>query len=186
MCFNNERLYNKFILYPYEMHRAPSEYYRVLTSGLIHANWTHLLFNMLTLYFFGPYVESILGGGQFVLFYVLALVAADLSTLIKYKNQPAYRSLGASGAVAAVIFAYIYVNPWSSLYIFFAIPIPAIVFAILYILYSIRMSRMQADNINHDAHLYGALFGLLYMLVFVDPSHGLLFIERLKEFSLFR
>lgn len=182
MCFQNPQAYEKMILHPYLIKRKPSEAYRIISSGLIHANWPHLIFNMLTLYFFGPYIEAVLGGIEFLIFYIMALVVADISTLLRYQDAPEYRSLGASGAVAAVIFAYIYINPWSSLYLFFALPIPAIVFAAAYLIYSIYMGRQRKDNINHDAHLYGAVFGLLYMLVIVDPTHGALFLENLKKF----
>lgn len=182
ICFQNPSWYEKMILHPYLIKRRPIEIYRVITSGLIHANWPHFIFNMLTLYFFGPLIEAVLGSAEFLLFYILALAVADISTLYRYRDAPQYRSLGASGAVAAVIFAYIYINPWASLYLFFAIPIPAIVFAAAYIIYSMYMGRKQKDNINHDAHLYGAVFGLLYMLIFVDPTHGLLFIEKLMKF----
>lgn len=181
-CFQYPAYFDKLILHPYTIKRKPLEAYRIITSGLIHANWSHLLFNMLTLYFFGPFMENILGPVSFALLYFLALIASDISTLWKYRDAYAYRSLGASGAIAAVLFAFIYLNPWEKLYLFFALPIPAIVFAVAYLVYSVYMGKRGMDHINHDAHFYGAVFGLLFMLV-IDPTHGQLFWYNLSHFG---
>lgn len=182
LCFQNTAWLDRLILHPFIMKDKPSSFYRFISSGFIHANWQHLLFNMFTLFFFGPMMASVLGPIHFLSLYFGALIVSDLPTYFKYKNNPNYRSLGASGAVVAVTFAFIYIKPWESLYIFFAIPIPAIVFAILYLLYSMKMSRDAKNHINHDAHFYGAVFGLLYMLLLVDPSHGRYFIDELMQF----
>ncbi|HUX84367.1 MAG TPA: rhomboid family intramembrane serine protease [Chitinophagaceae bacterium] len=167
--FSNPIVINKLILWPALM-KEKSEYYRLVTSGLIHANWGHLIFNMLTLYFFGPVVEVIFGNsfgtGVYLLFYVLALIISDIPTLIKYRNYPNYRSLGASGAISSVLFASIIFDPWNRIYIFFIpIGIPAFIFGLVYLGYCMYMSRQQVDGINHSAHFWGALFGIAFPIM---------------------
>ena len=191
-CFNNQDLMAKMIMWPYGVKRY-NQYYRFITSGFIHANWMHLIFNMFTLYFFGRVIEAYftmlqLGGiVTYLLLYFLGLILSDLPTYFKYKDDPNYHSLGASGAVSAVVFAAIVFNPWSSLYIFGAIKISAFLYAVLYIWYSIYMSKKGGDNINHDAHLYGALFGLGFTIALIGAMQPQLFeyiIEELKKPSL--
>jgi membrane associated rhomboid family serine protease len=191
-CFNNQDLMAKMIMWPYGVKRY-NQYYRFITSGFIHANWMHLIFNMFTLYFFGRVIEAYftmlqLGGiAAYLVLYFLGLFLSDLPTYFKYKDDPNYHSLGASGAVSAVVFAAIVFNPWSSLYIFGAIKISAFLYAVLYIWYSIYMSKKGGDNINHDAHLYGALFGLGFTIALIGAMQPQLFeyiIEELKKPSL--
>ena len=191
-CFNNQDLMAKMIMWPYGVKRY-NQYYRFITSGFIHANWMHLIFNMFTLYFFGRVIEAYftmlqLGGiAAYLVLYFLGLILSDLPTYFKYKDDPNYHSLGASGAVSAVVFAAIVFNPWSSLYIFGAIKISAFLYAVLYIWYSIYMSKKGGDNINHDAHLYGALFGLGFTIALIGAMQPQLFeyiIEELKKPSL--
>ena len=191
-CFNNQELMAKMIMWPYGVKRY-NQYYRFITSGFIHANWMHLIFNMFTLYFFGRVIEAYftmlqLGGiVTYLLLYFLGLILSDLPTYFKYKDDPNYHSLGASGAVSTVVFAAIVFNPWSSLYIFGAIKISAFIYAVLYIWYSIYMSERGGDNINHDAHLYGALFGLGFTIALIAAMQPQLFeyiIEELKRPSL--
>lgn len=145
---------------------------RFITHGFIHADGMHLLFNMFTLYFFGSFIESFyrqyFGGAGYVMFYLGAIVVAMLPTYFKHKNDRNYMSLGASGAVSAVLFAYILFNPWSMIYLFAAIPVPAILFAVAYVWYSIKAHHANNDNINHSAHLYGGLFGVLVTFA-VEP-----------------
>lgn len=158
------------------IHHPPSvqrgEYWRLLTHGFIHADGTHLAFNMITLFFFGTAMEGVLvpaiGMGGFVLFYLAAIVVASLPTHLRHRNDPAYRSLGASGAVSAVLFAYILLQPWSLLFVFF-IPVPAIVFAAVYIAYSLHAQQNGRDNINHSAHLWGGAWGVVFMLL-LEPA----------------
>jgi membrane associated rhomboid family serine protease len=187
---NQREVLYKFMMNPYMVvHRG--QYFRVITSGFIHKDFPHLIFNMLSLYFFGPNLEYIfsvifgsLGPVYFVLLYLLGVVVSDLPTLLKHRNNPGYNSLGASGAVSAVIFACILFDPLMNLYLYFAIPIKGFIFAALYIVYSYVSSKRSGDGINHDAHLYGALFGVLFCIV-LYPDSILLFIERISEWKLF-
>lgn len=146
---------------------------RFITHGFIHADAMHLLFNMFTLYFFGRIIErfyiSKFGSLGFVSFYVLAIIAAIIPTFLKHKNNPNYASLGASGAVSAVLFAFILFAPWQTIYLFAVVPIPAILFAIAYTAYSIYADRRGTGNTNHSAHLYGAIFGVVATLV-IEPQ----------------
>jgi membrane associated rhomboid family serine protease len=159
----------------------PAEYYRLLTSGFIHADWPHLIFNMLTLYFFGENVEYYFTAlGKPVLYpllYTLGIITASLPSFAKHRNNGYYRSLGASGGVAAILFSFVYMAPWAVIRVWF-VPIPAIIAAVLYLAYSAYMSRKSSDNINHDAHFWGAVFGFAFTLVF-DPSHGRLFFDQI-------
>lgn len=165
-AFNNHALADKLILWPPAVARG--EYYRLVTHGFIHADQTHLFFNMLTLYFFGrsmePFYAAALGPAGFALFYVSALVFAILPSYFANKNNAAYRSLGASGAVSAVLFAFILINPWATILVF-VVPMPAIVYAVGYVAYSIYQDRRGGDNINHSAHLWGAAFGIAFTVL---------------------
>lgn len=170
-AFSNPGIWAKFILHPYSIHRGKS-YYTLVTSGLIHRDWGHLLFNMLTFYFFGFALESILvsvsswGHLQFALIYVLGLLLSDVSTLIKHKNNPQYRSLGASGAICAILFSFILFQPTTMLGVFLIIPMPAWIFGILFLIYCAWAAKNARDSINHDAHFYGALVGIVATILF--------------------
>ncbi len=165
-AFNNRTLYNDLILYPPAINRG--QYYRFLTSGFIHADLQHLLFNMLTLYFFGKvmedYLNAELGGWAFLTLYLGAIIISDIPSYLKNKDNAGYASLGASGGVSAVLFAFIILAPWSTIYLFI-LPVPAIIFGVLYMGYSIYMSKKGTDNVNHDAHLWGAIFGIVFILI---------------------
>lgn len=168
-AFTNHKHIDQLVMWP-ALVKQKGQYYRFITSGLIHADWMHLGFNMLTLYFFGGIVESafnqLFGRGVFLLFYVLALIVSDLPTYFKYQNNYMYRSLGASGAISGVIFASILISPASKIGLFIIpIGIPAYIFGPLYLLYCMYMSKRGADGINHSAHFWGALFGILFTLV---------------------
>lgn len=184
MAFSNHQLLDKLIFYPAKMN-GPGEYYRFITHGLIHADWIHLFFNMYVLYIFGTQVEYLYQGyiGKpylYMVMYVLALIASSLPSFAKHRNNYYYSALGASGAVAAVLFTFVYYAPWSTLLIFGIIPMPAIIGAVLYLVYSAYMSRKGTDNIGHDAHFYGAVFGFIFSFLF-DPSHGRVFLEQLLK-----
>lgn len=168
MAFNNRRLMDDLILWPPAITRQ-REYHRLVTYGVIHADFNHLLFNMITLYFFGqamePFFTDRLGTFGFVLFYLGGLVFSILPTYLRNRGNPAYRSLGASGAVSAVLFAFILLAPWATINVFFALPIPAIIYAVLYTAYSIYMDRRGGDSVNHSAHLWGAAYGVLFIIL---------------------
>ena len=173
LAFNNRQLLDRLILWPPAVDRF-KQYDRLVTHGFIHADFSHLLFNMITLYFFSRDVESLvvqrIGAVGYVLFYLSAIVIAILPTYTKHRHDAQYRSLGASGAVSAVLFASILMAPWTGIYIFFIpIPVPAIIYAVLYIGYSIWMDRRGTDNVNHSAHLWGAGYGVMFMLI-MEPS----------------
>ncbi|WP_343214981.1 rhomboid family intramembrane serine protease [Dokdonella sp.] len=170
MGFSNPALISRLILWSPAITRG-REYWRLATCGLIHADVPHLLFNMITLYFFGALIEAFysvrVGELGFVLFYVAGLVVSSLPSWYEHRNDGGYRSLGASGAVSAVLFAYILLRPWSQI-IVFVVPMPAILYAVLYLGYTIYMERQRSDNINHSAHLWGALYGVV-VTALVEP-----------------
>ncbi len=168
------------------------EIYRLLTHGFLHANWMHLIVNMIVLLFFGPYVEAtlkqILPGSipglyriVYLLFYFIAVIVSSLLSLYKHKDNAFYNAVGASGAVSAVLFFFIFFRPWEMLYFYGVIPIPGIIMGVAYLIYSYYMSRRGEDNINHDAHFIGAVFGFIFPL-FIDPQLILYFIGQLKSF----
>jgi membrane associated rhomboid family serine protease len=165
IAFNNPRLRQQLILWPPAVRRN-NEYWRLLSYGLIHADGMHLFFNMFTLFFAGRYIEAYLtlrtGFVGFPLLYLGGLVVSILPSYLKHQNDPNYYSLGASGAVSAVLFAFVLLQPTATIYVF-VIPMPAIVFGVLYLAYTWYMDRQSRDNINHSAHLWGAGFGLMFM-----------------------
>ena len=183
-AFQNSETLHKLIFYP-AMIKERKEYWRFITHGLIHADFMHLIFNMLTLYFFGRNIERMFEGlfGStlvFPLFYISALIVSSVPSYFKHKDHTWYRSLGATGAVSAVLFATIVFDPWQTLMLNFFIPVPAILFAIGYVWYSQRMSQQGQDNIGHDAHLWGAVYGFVFPLV-MKPAILPYFFEQLTH-----
>lgn len=169
-AFNNPEVFGKFMLHPYSVSRG-ANLYTLITSGMIHRDWGHLIFNMLTFFFFGFQLEQIFvaisswGHIQFALLYILSLVLSDLGTVFKQRNNYNYHSLGASGAICAVLFSFILFQPSSSIFLFFIpIPIPAVIFGPLFLLYCVWAARAARDSINHDAHFYGALAGVIFTI----------------------
>ena len=173
LCFNGTLNGNKLIFNAYQVwHRK--EWYRMLTSGIIHSGWGHLFFNMLTLYFFGRIVEQyfsaafggVLGAVLYVMLYVSALAISSLGDLVKYRDNWNYNALGASGAVSAVLFASILFAPKMGIYIYLIpIPVPGYIFAPLYLLYCWYMAKRNMDNIGHTAHFWGAVYGILFPII---------------------
>jgi len=143
------------------------EQIRMVSSGFLHADWPHLIFNMLTLYFFGPVVIELMGGFSFILIYVVSLVAGSLLTLVMHKDDYSYRAIGASGAVTGVLFSAILLNSEMSVsLLFIPIGIPGWLFGILYLAYSIYGMRTKSDNIGHTAHFGGAIGGYAITLMY--------------------
>jgi membrane associated rhomboid family serine protease len=166
-AFYDQSLYGKFMLHPYSVSKG-NKVFTLITSGLIHADWMHLFFNMFTFYAFAFTLEQMMGSWQFGLMYFLSLILSDLPTVFKHKDDFHYNSLGASGAISAVLFSYILFNPLSKIYIMFIpIGIPAVAFGGLYLIYCVYASKNSRDNINHDAHFFGALTGLIFTVIFV-------------------
>jgi membrane associated rhomboid family serine protease len=182
LAFKNDKLISDLILWPPAISRG-KQYYRLVTYGFIHADGMHLLFNMLTLYFFGRLIEQFVGNYigtiGFFAFYLSAIVVSILPTYMKNVNNPNYRSLGASGAVSAVLFAFVLLQPWATI-IIFVIPCPAIIYAVIYIAYSIYMDRQGRDNINHSAHLWGAAYGVLFLIA-MEPRVLNAFLTQLAQ-----
>jgi len=177
-AFSNEKVFHFLALEPYRMVRT-HQYHAIVTSGLVHANLSHLALNMLTLFFFGPGLERTTldatgGRGAFLLIYAISLVAGSLYPFLKYRNRPEYIAIGASGAISGIVFSYVLAHPTATFYIFFALPIPAFLFAILYTAYSIYAMRNIEDNIGHEAHLAGAVGGIIATFI-VAPDIVTLF-----------
>ena len=168
ILFSYKGFNDLFFFRKYEFHIGSirsGEQIRMLSSGFLHANWGHLFFNMFTLYMFAPVVISYLGGFMFVLIYAVSLVCGSLLTLVFHNNDYNYRAIGASGAVTGILYSAILLEPEMSLYLFFIpIPIPAYVFGIGYLLYSIYGMKAQNDNIGHTAHFGGAVGGYLFTI----------------------
>lgn len=153
--------------YKFQVGRAlGAEKFRLFTSGFLHVDWMHLLFNMYALYLFGDIVAKILGTDDFVIIYIVSLLAGNLYSLIYHKDEPYYSAVGASGAVSGILYSSILLYPAMELYLFFIpIPIPGYVFALGYILYSIYGMKKQLGNIGHAAHLGGAIGGFAVTLL---------------------
>jgi membrane associated rhomboid family serine protease len=185
ICFQRRDLMDKFIFNPSKISQR-NEWYRFITSGFIHADWIHLLINMFVLYSFGQIVESYYrdifgaaGRNYYLLLYFGGMIASVLPTFFQHKNNPSYNALGASGAISAVVFAFILFNPLEKLYLYGLLRIPGIVFGILYLAYCYYAARKGGDYINHDAHFWGALYGVCFTLA-MKPQIGPYFIEQLK------
>jgi membrane associated rhomboid family serine protease len=181
-AFYQPNIMDKLILNPYLV-KNKNEWWRMLSSGFLHADWSHLLMNMFVLFAFGAEVESYYmlffgasGKVLFVLLYVSSIVAANASSYYKNQNNGYYNSLGASGATSAIVFASILFNPLQKFYF----GIPGIFMGIIYLIYSNYAAKQNADTINHDAHFFGAVYGLIFTLV-LKPQIGLFFIEQLMK-----
>ncbi|MEN8204313.1 MAG: rhomboid family intramembrane serine protease [Bacteroidota bacterium] len=187
-AFRHQEILYRFDLSPYHIvHKK--QYYRIFTHAFLHADYVHLAINMLVLYSFGSYVEHMMGDLEaqglifsgpffFILFYVASIALASLTTISRYRNNEQYSALGASGAVSAVVFTYIFFAPLQKIYFYMILPIPGIVFGILYLAYSSYMGRRNKDNINHSAHFWGAVVGFVFPIL-LEPALFLVFLENL-------
>ncbi len=188
LCFTGTLPFDRLKFSAYDIwHRR--KWYRMLSYGLVHGGWGHLLFNMLTLYFFGEVVEKYFGAAfgepvgviLYIVLYVSAIAVSTIGDLVKYRDDPYYSAVGASGAVSAILFASILFEPKMGIYIYFIpIPIPGYIFAPLYLLYCWWAARKNADNIGHSAHFWGAVYGLVFPLL-LRPDLIVHFLSRLQS-----
>jgi membrane associated rhomboid family serine protease len=167
-AFYDQSIYGKFMLHPYSVSKG-NQVYTVITSGLIHKDWMHLFFNMYTFTMFAFNLEVQIGSWRFGLLYFLALILSDLPTIYKYKDNFNYNSLGASGAISAIVFSYILFDPLATYGIIFIpfLRVYAVIFGAIYLIYCVYASKNSRDGINHDAHFFGALTGLIFTIIFV-------------------
>lgn len=186
LSLNNPQLFNKLKHYPYEESRN-GEYYRWLSSGFVHGSMMHLLINMYVLYQFGNALEKYyirwfgetLGRNLYLLMYLTTIVAADIPTYFKHRNNPRFGSIGASGATSGILLVFCLLRPWE--WLLFP-PLPYIVFGILFIGYSAYAGKQaRSGGIDHDAHLWGAIFGLL-ITIGLKPSLITDFIYKIQQF----
>lgn len=190
-AWSNRELMEKWIFSPYLVSQR-GQWYRFLTSGFLHADFVHLGFNLFAFYSFSPAVLSEFAGAYgirggiaaFLLLYIGGIILSDVPTYFRHRYDPGYRSLGASGGVSSVLFASILFYPVAAGgggIIIFPLPIPIqpFLFGFLYLAYSYYQGRRRGDNINHDAHFYGALFGVVVALALV-PQAGLTFVEQVR------
>ncbi len=182
LAFNRRLLMQRLILWPQAI-TEKHQYERLLTHGFVHADPQHLIFNMFTLFFFGRAVEGFyqteLGIAGFVLFYCSAIVAAIIPSFLQHRKDRGYRSLGASGGVSAVLFAFILFRPWSTIYVF-VLPVPAILYAVAYFGWTWYQDHLKRDNINHSAHLWGAVYGVALTLA-IEPRAFAFFVNQLSQ-----
>ncbi len=191
VAFNRHEMMDRWMFMPYRIKKR-GQWDRFILSGFIHKDYIHLLFNMFTFYFFGRVVEMFLGytfgealgGLLFVGFYLLGIVVSDIPTYKKHQDDSHYRALGASGGTAAAVFASIVIMPLSDICLFGIICLPGFILGVLFLIYSYAQGKKGGDNINHDAHLYGAIFGIIFILV-LSPSSAGTFIEQIRDFRLF-
>ena len=179
-----------FMMNPYMItHRG--QYYRLVTSGFIHKDHMHLLFNMFSFYFFGTQLEYIftyifggIGEVYFIALYILGIIVSDVPTLLRHRNNHSYNSLGASGAVSAVIFGCILFQPLQDICLYGVLCFPGFILGTIYLIYSYMSAKKSRDGINHDAHLYGALFGIVFCIV-IYPDSVRIFIEQMMDWKIF-
>jgi len=174
--FSSRRIIQRYAESPYEIAHS-GRWEQLITSGFLHVDLGHLFMNMLTLFFFGPPMEKVLGGGGFLVLYLGSMLAGGILTLAIHYRHPSYRAIGASGAVSGVLFGFVLFRPLAPIYIFFIpIGIPAILFAFGYLAVSIYGMRSRWGHIGHEAHLGGALGGLI-LTMFLYPGAVKIFLS---------
>ena len=200
LAFQNREIFERYKFNAYLIYHK-KDYVRLLSHGFLHADWMHLIFNMLVLYFFGPVIENtfialfssqndltiagtalpygkILGRLSFLVFYLSAIVVASLVSLVKHKNHHYYNSVGASGAVSAMVFAFILFAPLEKICLWGVLCFPGIIWGLVYLGYSYYQTKQNNDNINHDAHFIGSVYGFTFPLL-IEPQLFLHFIQQL-------
>lgn len=187
-AFYSNEIMDKLIFNAYSVNRK-NEWYRFITCGFIHADWLHLIINMLVLFSFGSQVEHeydyYFGNKStyyFLLLYFGGIIVSILPSYVNQKDKPGYNSLGASGGVSSIVFAYIIFNPVQKIYLYGIIGLPGILMGGAYLIYSFYMDKKGGDNVNHNAHFWGAIFGVIYTLA-LKPGLFSHFIEQMKHFS---
>ncbi|MCK4881225.1 MAG: rhomboid family intramembrane serine protease [Bacteroidales bacterium] len=189
-AFRRRELFYRFDLSPAHIVQQ-REYYRIFTHAFLHVDYFHLGINMLVLYSFGSYIEQIFseleaagvifsGPFFYLLLYATSIALASITTIIRYRNDEGYSAVGASGAISAIVFTYIFFAPLEKIYFFMVLPIPGILFGILYLVYSSYMSRRSSDNINHSAHFWGAVVGFVFPIL-LEPSLFMVFLQNLFQ-----
>jgi membrane associated rhomboid family serine protease len=182
IAFKDGKLMQRLLLWPPAIEKK-HEYWRLLSYGLVHADFQHLLFNMITLFFFGRAMEWLyarhLGPLGFLWFYLGGLLVSILPTYIQNRRNANYHSLGASGAVSAVLFAFILLSPWSMIFVFF-FPVPAILYAVAFVAFSIWMDHRGGSSVNHSAHMWGAAYGIVFT-VLMEPRVISVFLQQLRN-----
>jgi membrane associated rhomboid family serine protease len=185
--FQNPEFLQQLKHWPYrEKHQG--EWYRFVSSGFLHGSWLHLLINMFVFWQFGLIVESAyescfgptMGKVWYVVLYLTTIIVADISTYVKHKDHYQFSSIGASGAVSGILFIYILLMPWNTLYLWAIIPIPAILVGVGYLIYSHQAAKSSGSRIDHDAHFYGAVFGVVFTLI-LKPDLLFHFIEKIQN-----
>ena len=187
-AFRYRELLYRFDLSPFNIVQR-KQYYRIFTHAFLHTDYVHLGINMLVLYSFGTGIERVFaelenqgiifsGAFFYILLYVASIALSSITTVTRYRNDEQYSAVGASGAVSAVVFTYIFFAPLQKIYFYMVLPIPGIVFGILYLIYSSYMSRRNKDNINHAAHFWGAVVGFLYPIL-LEPELFRVFLQNL-------
>ena len=189
--FNNPTLFNNLKHYPYVEHRH-KEYHRLLSSGFLHGSTMHLAINMYVLWVFGEFVEdqfvaqygAMMGRFLYVIAYLITILLADIPTHFTKQNDPNYAAIGASGGTSGIIMIFILFRPWSELLFYFVLPIPAIIFGLLYLGYSSWASKNSNDNIGHSAHFWGAIAGVAIALILL-PESSRAFIQQIGNIPYF-
>ena len=186
--FNRTELKNKLLFSPYRYINEKNKWI-IITHAFIHADFLHLFFNMYVLYIFGPSLEyyfttsSEIGWIYYATFYLLGIIFSTIPSIFKHSNNPNYSSLGASGAVSSIVFAYIIIFPLRELGLIL-IPglfLPGFIFGILYLLAEHYLSKKQYSNIAHDAHISGSLFGILF-IIFYDFNNLIVFLKKVMYY----
>lgn len=193
-CMDDHYEKEKFMFIPYVIQKD-QQWYRFFSHGLVHANWMHLLFNAYVLLMFGGVVEvqlkhssifGVLGPIVYLALYISGLLMSSVYSFYKHRENRGYAALGASGAVSSVVFASILLQPTAGMGLIFlpGIYLPSVLFGLLYLLYSVYMSKKGTDNIGHDAHYWGAVWGFVFLVV-AKPSLFMLFLEQIRYYMLY-